>query len=189
MLLLYSKGGELLSSKHCVCPPIERRLIRGNFRSRYNTPIRYIVIHDTGNHRRGADALAHFRYFNGGYRGASAHYFVDERWIVQIVDDRFAAWHCGDGRGRFGITNSNSIGIELCINDGNDMEATYALATQLIIYLMDRYNIPLSRVVRHYDASRKICPRHMSYNRWHKWYCFKENLRRIYEETKIRQKD
>ena len=177
-----------MSSKLRGFPPVERRLIKNNFRSRYNVPISYIVIHDTGNTSPTADAMNHFRYFNGGYRGASAHYFVDDKRIVQIVLDRYAAWHCGDGRGRFGITNSNSIGVELCINRGNNMAKTYDKAIALVVSLMLRYDIPISRVVRHYDASRKRCPGHMCGNNWEKWHSFKENLRRIYEETKIRQK-
>jgi N-acetylmuramoyl-L-alanine amidase len=31
-------------------------------------------------------------------------------------------------------------------------------------------------VVRHYDASRKICPRSMSENNWEKWWAFREKL-------------
>jgi N-acetylmuramoyl-L-alanine amidase len=46
---------------------------------------------------------------------------------------------------------------------------------------MEKYDIPLDRVVRHYDASRKICPRSMSENNWEKWWEFKE---RLSEKTK-----
>jgi len=78
--------------------PITKKLIRYNFSSRNKQRILYIVIHDTGNPRAGANAEAHFRYFNGGNRGASAHYFVDDGAIIQTVEDYIASWHCGDGR-------------------------------------------------------------------------------------------
>ena len=145
---------------------LDKRLIHFNKSSRGGRKIRYIVIHDTGNPSPGADALAHFRYFGGGNRKASAHYFIDEKGVVQIIEDAESAWHCGDGRGRYGITNSNSIGIELCINSGNDRRATLDYARELVRELMAFYNIPKSHVVRHYDASRKICPGSMSKNHW-----------------------
>lgn len=155
---------------------LRKKLIRRNYASRRGTSIKYIVVHDTGNPNRGADAYAHYRYFNGAYRGASAHYFVDEDGVLEIVEQANSAWHCGDGRGRYGITNSNSIGIELCINRGNDMEKTYEHAKTLIRELMATYNLSKSRVVRHYDASRKLCPAHMSKDNWAKWWGFWESI-------------
>ncbi|QSQ07944.1 hypothetical protein H0A61_00263 [Koleobacter methoxysyntrophicus] len=59
--------------------PIKKKIIRYNYSGRNDEKIKYIVIHDTGNRARGADAEAHYRYFNSGNRGASAHYFVDDR--------------------------------------------------------------------------------------------------------------
>lgn len=69
--------------------------IRFNYSSRHGSIVKYIVIHYTGNYNKGADALAHFRYFNGGNRNASAHYFVDDKNIVQIVGDSFSSWAVG----------------------------------------------------------------------------------------------
>lgn len=155
---------------------IDRRPIRYNFSSRRGAKIRYLVVHDTGNPAPSADALAHYRYFGGGDRQASAHYFVDENRVVQLIEDAYAAWHCGDGRGRYGITNANSIGIELCINGGNDMKKTYDRARTLLRFLMETYRIPKERVVRHYDASRKRCPGSMAGKNWGAWWGFWESL-------------
>lgn len=156
--------------------PITKKLIRYNFSSRYKHQILYIVIHDTGNPRAGADAEAHYRYFNGGNRGASAHYFVDKGSIIQTVEDYNASWHCGDGQGKYGITNQNSIGVEICINADGDYEKAVANTRDLTIYLMGKHLIPVSRVVRHYDASRKICPKTMSADNWARWWEFKKAL-------------
>ena len=155
---------------------LDKRLIHFNKSSRKGVRISYIVVHDTGNPSKGADALAHFRYFGGGNRQASAHYFVDDKGVVQIIEDADAAWHCGDGRGRYGITNGNSIGVELCINEGNDRRATLAFARELIRELMAFYGIPKAHVVRHYDASRKRCPGSMAANNWGEWWGFWESL-------------
>ncbi|MCD3223927.1 N-acetylmuramoyl-L-alanine amidase [Clostridium botulinum] len=153
---------------------IEKHLINYNY-SRNNN-IKYIVIHDTGNTDKGANAMCHYRYFNGGNRNASAHYFVDDTRIVQTVEDFNASWHCGDGHNRYGINNHNSIGVEICINsDGNYNEAVRK-TIELVKYLMQKYNISINRVVRHYDASKKCCPASMSSNNWAKWNWFKSQL-------------
>ena len=59
--------------------------------------IQYIVIHDTGNRNRGANAEMHYRYFSGAYRGGSADFFVDDTQILQTNDYfKFRSWHCGE---------------------------------------------------------------------------------------------
>lgn len=155
---------------------LDKRLIKFNFSKRGNEKVRYIVIHDTGNKRKGAGAINHYKYFNGGNRNASAHYFVDSLGIVQCVEDALSAWHCGDGRGRFGITNRNSIGIEICVNEDGDFDKALDNTLILVRELMAYYNISKSNVVRHYDASRKACPASLMDNNWEKWKIFKEKI-------------
>lgn len=109
--------------------------------------------------------MNHFRFFNSGDRGASAHYFVDSNEIVQIVRDEDISWHCGDGRGRFGITNRNSIGVEMCMND--DFEKVFRSTAKLVAKLLNKHSLDISRVKKHYDASRKNCPASIiNSNRW-----------------------
>lgn len=156
---------------------IDKRPIKYNFSKRGMQRPVFIVVHDTGNYSQGADALAHYRYFGKGDRQASAHYFVDDKASVEIIEMAHAAWHCGDGKGRYGITNSNSIGVELCVNQGSDWNKTKRNALELIKFLMASYGIPWDRVVRHYDASRKICPAKMSANNWQEWWEFRELLK------------
>lgn len=149
---------------------IQKMLVKYNFNKGSNKP-KFIVIHDTGNPRAGA--YNHYLYFNGGNRGASAHYFVDTDNTIQIIEDNDAAWHCGDGKGKYGITNRNSIGIEICINDMKNINKVVDHTIDLTVYLMKKYNISIDKVVRHYDASRKSCPNVMSKNSWAKWWEFK----------------
>ena len=152
--------------------------IKYNRSNRGGTPIRYIVVHDTGNPSRGANATAHYNYFNGGDRSSSADFFVDDTQVLCVNDYyKFYTWHCGDGHGKYGITNRNSVGIEFCINVDSDRDKTLARTAQLVRELMQELNIPIDRVVRHYDASRKNCPQSMSGNGWAQWYKFKEKLK------------
>lgn len=157
------------------------RPIKRNYRSRKGIPIKYLVIHDTGNPNRGAGALNHRNYVENNTRGASAHYFVDDKVIVQYVGDSLSAGSVGDGKGRYGITNANSLSIEMCINSDADYAKTYKNTVELTKNLMKKFNIPIDRVVRHYDASRKNCPGHMRKNNWNKWWKFKENIQKPIE--------
>ena len=152
--------------------------IKYNRSNRGGTPIRYIVVHDTGNPSRGANATAHYNYFNGGDRSSSADFFVDDTQVLCVNDYyKFYTWHCGDGHGKYGITNRNSVGIEFCINVDSDRDKTLERTAQLVRELMQELDIPIDRVVRHYDASRKNCPQSMSGNGWAQWYKFKEKLK------------
>ncbi len=159
--------------------------------------IQYIVIHDTGNRGKGADALAHFNYFDGGNRNSSADFFVDSTQVIQVNDyKKYYTYHCGDGKGKYGITNANSIGIEMCINADGDYQKAFANTVEVTRKLMEEIDIPVERVVRHYDASRKNCPASMSGNGWALWKEF-ENLvtesgeltMQQYEELKQEIKD
>lgn len=157
-------------------PDIQKKFVKYNYSNR-NSAIKYIVVHDTGNTGVGSNALAHYDYFNACNRGASADYFVDDKAIIQIVDsDKHYSWHCGDGEGAYGITNNNSIGIELCINSDGNYDKAYNNTVLLVKYLMKKYNISKDRVVRHYDASRKQCPGTMSNDNWALWNKFKSLL-------------
>ena len=79
-------------------------------------------------------------------------------------------------QGKYGITNQNSIGVEICINVDGDYDKAIANAVELTKQLMSKYNIPPERVVRHYDASRKTCPGAISGNNQARWQAFKGAL-------------
>ena len=135
---------------------VDRCLITNNMRESNRKPTR-IVIHDTANPSPTATTLAHVSYYQKNTRQASAHYTVDDSKVIQTVLDKDIAFHAG-GMSKDGICNQNSIGIEMCINEGGDFKKTVDTTVKLTQYLMDKYNIPKSRVVRHYDITGKHCP-------------------------------
>ena len=125
-----------------------------------NRKIEYIVMHYVG---AVSTARNNASYFKNTYRGASAHYFVDDNEIVQVVEDTDIAWHCGNDVYYCGARNSNSLSIEMCcykMKNGNlNITAdTEARAVELAKELIKRYNIPIGNIVRHYDVTRKNCP-------------------------------
>lgn len=154
---------------------ISKQFINYNRSYRGSKPV-YIVIHSTGN--TNDTAQNNHDYFAGGNRGSSADWFVDDNNAIQIIDsDNYYSWHCGDGHGKYGITNSNSIGIEMCGTDGGNISNTTINNTiELVKMLQSKYNIDNEHVVRHYDASRKCCPSQFAANNWSRWNDFKYRL-------------
>ena len=132
-------------------------------RSKRNGAIQYLVIHYTGGT---GSALNNCKYFAGGNRNASADYFVDDNGIWEYNDpgEGYYTWAVGDGRGKYGITNSNSISVEVVNNGGAYTQTEINYLKELVPYLLQRFNIPANRVVRHWDASRKMCPYYYAAN-------------------------
>lgn len=130
----------------------------GNYAAGRSGPVEYIVIHYTSN--QGDTAKNNADYFAREKVGASAHYFCDENEIWQSVKDTDTAWHCGAKTYRHpDCRNANSIGVEICMNDkkGNVRQGSIATAAELVRYLMQRYGVPVDRVIRHYDVTGKYC--------------------------------
>ena len=129
----------------------------------------YIVIHYVGGV---STAENNANYFYDENRNASAHFFVDEKEIWQIVETYNAAWHVGldqklidKGLAKYynGCRNYNSIGIEMCCKKDNNGNWYFEPETvdrtiELVKELMAQYHIPVERVVRHFDVTHKICP-------------------------------
>ena len=131
----------------------------GNYAAGRSGPVEYIVIHYTSN--QGDTAKNNADYFAREKVGASAHYFCDENEIWQSVKDTDTAWHCGAKTYRHPeCRNANSIGVEICMNDkkGNVRQGSIETAAELVRYLMQRYGVPVDRVIRHYDVTGKYCP-------------------------------
>ncbi len=149
--------------------------------------IKYIVIHDTGNKNKGSDAKAHFNYFNTQNRNSSADYFIDSENILSVNDfTLYYTWHCGDGNGKKGITNKNSIGLEMCVNADGDYEKAFTNLINLTVKLARDLKINFENIVRHFDASGKICPASMADNNWAKWEKFKNEVKKQLQETKFK---
>lgn len=147
----------------------------GYFGSARNTSnIKYIVLHYTGNTKDTAKANA--KYFHTSInRQASAHYFIDDTECYQSVKDDFVAWSVGGSTQSSHhplykiCTNTNSISVEMCTSGNSEVsEQTENNAIELVKYLMNKYGIDVSHVVRHYDVNGKACPSSSfrSGNRW-----------------------
>ncbi|ASZ76631.1 N-acetylmuramoyl-L-alanine amidase [Clostridium phage CP3] len=152
---------------------INKRLSTTNVTLNANNPA-YIIMHETDNTDRGAGAERHCRaQANGNLEDASVHYYVDDTGVYQAAEHKHATWNCGDGHNRYGINNRNTISIEICVNPDSDYNKAVDNAVELVRYLKNGY-YSNCKVVRHYDASRKNCPRRMIANGY--WNTFLERV-------------
>ena len=128
--------------------------------------IKYFVVHYTGGT---GSAKNNCIYFSNGNRNASADMFVDKDgaiWEYNDVASGMYTWHCGDGGGKYGITNANSVGVEVVSNGEAFTDAQIASLAYLYKYYCDKLGRKLE-IVRHYDASRKQCPApYIDANKW-----------------------
>lgn len=152
---------------------INKRLSTTNVTLNSNNP-KYIIIHETDNTSRGAGAETHCKaQANGNIGKASVHYYVDDTGVYQAVEHKHATWNCGDGNNRYGINNKNTISIEICVNSDSDYNKAVDNTVELVRYLKNGY-YSNCQVVRHYDASRKNCPRRILANGY--WNTFLERV-------------
>ena len=121
--------------------------------------IKYIVIHETGNEGRNADAESHNNYLHeeADNQQKSWHYTVDDHEIYYHIPDNEIAFHAGDGLSKDG-GNLNGIGIEMCINPENDYEQTLKNTAKLTAMLLTAYDLDINSVKKHQDFSGKHCP-------------------------------
>lgn len=152
-----------------------------------NRTIKYLAIHYTAGASSAPGKAISMKAGWEKSKRASADFGVDDRDMVQFNPDlrNYRCWSVGDkknpysGGGRLYkiATNSNTISIEICSNlkPGADSskanhegwyytEASLANAARLAKILMKKFNIPIERVVRHYDVSGKVCPGIIGWN-------------------------
>ena len=159
---------------------IKTKLTKVNRTVMSNKQNLYIVIHYVG---AVSSAKANADYFYSVNRQASAHYFVDENEIWQVVSEKDSAWHCGtNGRYYNNCRNANSIGIEMCCFNNNGTldikEEVVNKTIELTKELMSKYNIPVENVIRHYDVTHKCCPAPFV-NNPSRWNDFKARLTKV----------
>lgn len=149
-----------------------------SYGSRKGNKIEWIVVHYPV--APGCNASWCKEYYERDKVTESAHYAVSQCETVSIVPCSLAAFHCATkGKDKSGnpikvycsANNYNSIGIDLMDNkicrktlsvkdtDWYIPEATLDRASYLIAYLMKQYNIDIDHVIRHYEVTKKNCPR------------------------------
>ncbi len=145
-------------------PDISKKLLTENINSRPGTPleeIKGIVVHYTAN--PGTNAKANRNYFESrkdcpdeGQYKVSSHFIIGlQGSIIQCIPENEIAYASNN-------RNSDTLSIECCHPDdsGKFTDETYQSLVHLVSYLCDKYEIPVSQIIRHYDVTQKECPRY-----------------------------
>ncbi len=141
--------------------------------------VKNVFVHYTAN--PGTSAMQNRSYFQGladsGERAASAHFIIGyDGEIVQCIPLDEIACAVIDH-------NYDSVSIECCYQDedGHFTEATYESLLHLTAWLLGKYNLNAEDVLRHYDASGKLCPKYYVEHP-EAWNTFKVDLENYIEK-------
>ena len=118
------------------------------------TPTR-IVVHNTANDATARNEIAYMT--NNDYE-TSFHYAVDDKEIVQGIEENRNSWNAGDGNGK---GNREGIAIEICysLSGGERFIKAEQNAVDLIVDILKRYGWGIDRVTKHQDyGNHKYCP-------------------------------
>lgn len=129
-----------------------------------NAPV-YIVIHETDNYAKGAGARRHAEAQFLGHLSTSVQYYSGSDGIYQAAEHTDGTYAIGiEYGGNHAVhdaNNRNTINIEICVNSDGDYTKARQNAIELVKELMKTADIPAERVIRHFDARGKYCPRKM----------------------------
>lgn len=148
--------------------------------------IKYIAIHYTAgiSSRKGSARAVKSVFIT---HAVSADFAVDDAEAVQFNPDlkNYYCWAVGDPKNKYSkggtlysvAKNRNTVSIEICSNlvkgasvrEANHRgwyftDAELQNAAKLTKALMKKFDIPIDRVVRHYDVSGKVCPGVVGWN-------------------------
>ena len=169
------------TNSKCVDPSVVYAPLTCCITKTPNRTIKYLAIHYTAGASSASGRAKGMKSSWEKSKRASADFGVDDTTMVQFNPDpkNYKCWSVGDNKNPYSgggrlykiATNANTISIEICSNlkSGTSAsktnhegwyftEAALNNAVRLAKILMKKYNIPLDRVVRHYDISGKVCP-------------------------------
>lgn len=165
---------------------IERKFLTVNKYSRPGTKldkVKKIVIHYVGN--PGSSAIANRNYFeslkdgkksgSGNYIYASSHYIIGlDGEIIQCIPENEMSYASNSA-------NPYSISIECCHPDstGKFNDKTMKSLKELCKRLCNDYKLnPIGDIIRHYDVTKKVCPKWFV-DHEDEWIKFKKELVKV----------
>lgn len=176
-----------VTDSKCVDPSVIYAPLKACITRTPNRTIKYLAIHYTAGSSSAPGRAIGMKDGWEKSKRASADFGVDDRDMVQFNPDlkNYRCWSVGDPKNPYSgggqlygtAINSNTISIEICSSlvKGYDAskanhdgwfytDAALENAVKLAKILMAKYNIPIERVVRHYDISGKVCPGIVGWN-------------------------
>ena len=130
--------------------------------------VKDIVVHYVGN--PGTTAQQNHDFYAGNQSNVSSHFVVGlDGEIIQCIP--INEWSAASN-----WRNNDTISIEVCHPDetGKFKKKTYSSLVKLVAWLENVCDIDESHVIRHYDITKKECPRYFVQHE-DKWKTFKKN--------------
>lgn len=150
--------------------------------------VEFIVSHDTGN--PGSTAYNNRSYFQNVQPSASAHTFIDDKNIVEIIPLDEKAWHV-----RYGVPKDNevygddandaAIGVELAYGGTIDFKEAYKRYVWYHAYLIDKFDLnPFEDIIAHstLDPARRTDPQNALHKHGISWTQFINDVNQVYLE-------
>ena len=113
-------------------------------------PLKGITIHNTNDLANIEDDGRNYTAstVNGNMRTVRVHYYVDDLYIWQNLDESLQNWTCTDGNGD---GNATTIAIECIMKNSYDAESLKAMdnCARLTAYLCVKYNLTTDNVYTH----------------------------------------
>ena len=131
--------------------------------------VKDIVVHYVGN--PGTTAQQNHDFYAGNQSNVSSHFVVGlDGEIIQCIP--INEWSAASN-----WRNNDTISIEVCHPDetGKFRKKTYSSLVKLVAWLENVCDIDESHVIRHYDITKKECPRYFVQHE-DKWKTFKKNV-------------
>lgn len=176
------------TNSKCIDPSVIYKPLSVHVTKSSNRTPQYLAIHFTaGSSSNAGRAQSVYNTFVS--RSASADFAVDDRDMVQFNPDinNYYCWAVGDAKNKYShggslygkAINKNTVSIEVCstcspittagVSTPNHpgwsfTDAALNNAVKLAKIIMKKYNIPVDRVIRHYDISGKLCPGIVGWN-------------------------
>ena len=126
-----------------------------NIKCPYEMNPDFIVVHNTAND---ATARNEVEYMKNNNNTVSFHYSIDDKEIVQGIEENRNAWHAGDGRN--GKGNRHGIAIEICYSKsgGERFDLAEKNAVKFIAEKLKEKGWGIDKVKKHQDFNGKYCP-------------------------------
>jgi N-acetylmuramoyl-L-alanine amidase len=142
-----------------------------------------ITIHNTGNKTSTAQNERSWLTNPSNKRTASYHIVIDEREAIECIPLNESSWASGDGSAPTS-GNRSSIQIEIC--ESGNYAKVVENAVNLTARLLKERSWNTTNLRRHWDWSRKVCPRLMYDNgTWKTWNEFVEKVNKELEEDEV----
>lgn len=142
-------------------PEYDAALLSVNEYSRPGTAldkVKGVVIHYTAN--PGTTAMQNRDYFEG--LSLSGETYASSHFVIGIEGELIQCIPCNEISYASNERNEDTVSIECCIPDesGKFTEDTYGTLVHLTAWLMGRYELGISDIIRHYDVTGKACPKY-----------------------------